>query len=96
MMIDLPKDLTKRIEHQFNALDIDAVEVIRIAMDTLNFQEQEDQAVLEGINAFKNKDYQRTFMADALYLLRYDGRSWRTLEKFSFAGSMQHPSTESV
>jgi predicted transcriptional regulator len=54
MQIDLPQDLTTRIQKRALMLDgISEVEVIRKALDSMDWLDQERQAIEAGINDWR-------------------------------------------
>lgn len=59
MHLELPQDLIDRVHQRAAASDgaTDA-DVIRRALDSLDWQDQERRAILEGIEAWRNGDVQ--------------------------------------
>jgi hypothetical protein len=66
MQIDLPSDIVERVK-QRAALDhlASEAEVIRKALDLMDWQDQERQAIQEGINAWLAGDTQEFGEFDA-------------------------------
>lgn len=59
MQIDLPKDLVERVQKRAAAAKgASEAEVIRQALDSLDSQDQERQAIQEGIDAWRAGDTQ--------------------------------------
>lgn len=59
MRIDLPQDLTERLQKRV-AADVGAteVDVIRRALDSLDWRDEERRAIQEGISAWRAGDTQ--------------------------------------
>jgi predicted transcriptional regulator len=59
MHIELPQDLVERVQKRAAAANgASEAEVIRQALDSLDWQDQERQAILEGIDAWRAGDTQ--------------------------------------
>jgi predicted transcriptional regulator len=59
VQIDLPNDLVERVQKRAAAAQgASEAEVIRQALDSLDWQDQERQAVQEGIDAWRAGDTQ--------------------------------------
>jgi Arc/MetJ-type ribon-helix-helix transcriptional regulator len=59
MQIDLPQDIAERMQKRVAAANgASEAEVIRRALDSLDWQDQERQAIQEGINAWRADDTQ--------------------------------------
>lgn len=71
MQINLPQDLVDRI-HKYAVTGSGATEaeVIRRALDSLDWQQQERQAVQEGIDAWRAGDVQDFDQFDAEFRAR--------------------------
>ncbi len=59
MQIDLPNDIVERVQRRAAAAKgASEAEVIRQALDSLDWQDQERQAIQEGIDAWRAGDAQ--------------------------------------
>lgn len=59
MQIDLPQDIIDRVQQRITAVDgITEVDVIRQALDSLDWLDQQRQAIQEGIDAWQGGDVQ--------------------------------------
>lgn len=56
MQIDLPQDLVARVQERTAAQGTTDAEVIRKALDSLDWLDQECIAIQEGIDAWRNGD----------------------------------------
>ena len=66
MQIDLPQDLVERVQKRAAAANgASEAEVIRQALDSLDWQDQERQAIQEGIDAWRAGDAQNFEEFDA-------------------------------
>lgn len=59
MQIELPQDIVERVQRRAaRANGVSEAEVIRQALDSLDWQDQERQAIQEGIDAWRAGDTQ--------------------------------------
>ena len=57
MQIELPQDVFDRVQKRLAAASgASEAEIIRQALDSLDWQDQERQAIQEGINAWRSGD----------------------------------------
>jgi predicted transcriptional regulator len=56
MLIEVPRDLFDRLQARARREGITEVEVIRLALDSLEWHEQEVAAIQEGIDAWRAGD----------------------------------------
>ena len=66
MHIDLPQDIVDRVQKRASLDKLEsAAEVIRKALDSLDWQDQERQAIQQGIDAWRAGDTQDFDQFDA-------------------------------
>jgi Arc/MetJ-type ribon-helix-helix transcriptional regulator len=71
MQIDLPQDVVERVQKRAAAGNgATEAEVIRRALDSLDWQDQERQAIQEGIDAWRAGDAQDLDAFDAEFRAR--------------------------
>ena len=71
MHIDLPQDIVERVQKRAAAGNgATEAEVIRKALDSLDWQDQERQAIQEGIDAWRAGDTQDLDQFDAEFRTR--------------------------
>ncbi|MEX0642688.1 MAG: ribbon-helix-helix protein, CopG family [Pirellulales bacterium] len=71
MQIDLPQDLVERVQKRAAAGNCATeAEVIRRALDSLDWQDQERKAIQEGIDAWRAGDAQDLDVFDAEFRAR--------------------------
>lgn len=58
MHLELPQDLIERVQQRTAAQGATDADVIRQALDSLDWQDQERQAIIEGIQAWRKGDVQ--------------------------------------
>jgi predicted transcriptional regulator len=71
MQIDLPQDIVERVQRRAaNNNGATEADVIRQALDSLDWQDQERQAIQEGIDAWRAGDTQELDQFDAEFRTR--------------------------
>lgn len=58
MQIELPQDIVERVQRRATAGHANEAEIIRQALDSLDWQDQERQAIQQGIDAWRAGDVQ--------------------------------------